>query len=725
MNEALALESEAQACLARHDLEEARSRYARICEIRPQHPDSWLMLGALEGEVGNADAALAAIRKAVELDQDFAEAHLALSHLLNTLGNPEAALQAVDKAVAIDPDYGEALLFQGALLGQLRRYPEAVTVCRRAVEQMPDSADALANLGNALQQLGQMAEAQSVYRRALRLQPDRVELLSGLGNVLAAVGKADEAIEILQRAKAARVDFPDVYTGLGVAWLAKRDFAEALSNFQRRLLLTPGVALGKVHEGLALRGLNRTQEADNSFTEALASGDRTTLPLAYNMLGTVRAEDGKPEEALQCYRKALELAPGYLAALDNSGRALEALGRFEEALAVYQRAAEVMPSSADLAANQASVLQRMDDYQNAYRLIEPYLDRDKVTARVAEVFSRLCGKLNRCEEAIALLEDLLGREPESKDRRPLSFALGQLYDRSGEYAKAFHCFHRANELKVGHYDREGFSRYIDAMLATFSKGLFELLPRSANVSDKPVFIVGMPRSGTSLVEQILASHPEVFGGGELRNIFDLVAELPVKLGGVPYPACMPSLTQTVVDALASEYLDAVNALAPDSLRVTDKMPHNFLHLGLIKVLLPAARIVHCSRDPLDTCLSIYSQDFTGYHPYAYNLTDLGTHFRGYRRLMHHWQNTLGLPILEVRYEDLVADQEAVIRKLVAFCDLEWDDRCLRFYEAERTTRTASFDQVRQPIYQASVNRWRHYDAWLGELKHAIGDDVIQ
>jgi tetratricopeptide (TPR) repeat protein len=720
-NEAELLEAEAQTYLAKQQLEEARRRYLRICELRPGDAESWLMLGVLEGEVGHRDTAFQALGSAVALDDAFAEAHLALAHLHHSNGDRAAARAAVDQAVASDPDYGEAQVFLGALLGESRQFAEAASACRRAVELLPESADALANLGNALNQLGQPAPAETAYRQALVLQPGRAELLSGLGNVLAGLGKTDEAIEVLRQAQGAQPDLPDVHTGLGIARLSRGEFDKALTHFQQRLMLTPGFALGKVHEGLALRGLNRDQEADASFSAALAEGDDATLPLAYNMLGTVRAEDGKPDEALAYYDRALALSPNYLAALDNSGRALEALGRFEEALERYRRAAELAPASADLAGNQASILQRLGDHEQASRLIAPFLDPAKVTPRVAEVFSRLCGKHERCDEAKTLLEGLLEEQSEHRVRRPLSFALGKLLDGMGDYEHAFQAFSQANEAKTSVYDRAGFRRYVDGLVATFSKALVALLPRATTTSDTPIFIVGMPRSGTSLVEQILASHPDVHGGGELRNLFDLVNTLPARLGGLPYPSCVPSLTQAVADGLSREYLGQVSALAPASRFITDKMPHNFLHLGLIHVLFPEARVIHCSRDPLDTCLSIYFQDFTGYHPYAYNLTDLGTHYREYQRLMDHWRSTLGMPLLDIGYEALVADQEAVSRTLVEFCGLEWDERCLRFHDTERTTRTASFDQVRQPIYQASVGRWRHYEVWLDELKKALGE----
>lgn len=717
---AAALETEAQTYLANRQFDEARNSYARICEIVPDDADSWLMLGAIEGELGRPQEALTAVRRAIDLDGRFAEAHLTLAHLLLGAGDVAGARVSATRATEIDPEYGEAHLLGGALNGQLGDYAAAVSASKRAVQLLPESSEALANLGNALNQLGQFAEAESAYRKALHMQPGRIELLSGLGNVLAGLGQADEAIEVLERAKLSQADYADVYTGLGAAWLSKGEFEKALTHFQQRLELTPGFSLGKVHQGVALRGLGRTEEAEASFSDALASGDASTMPLAWNMMGTVRVEEGKPEEALACYERALELNPDYVVALDNSGRALEALGRFEEALEKYERVAELIPGVADFAANRASVLQRMGQAEQALPLVEPFLEGAAITPRLAEVFSRLCNQFERCDEAVTLIEGLLNRALADKDSRPLHFSLGKLYDKRGAYEDAFRHFEAANALKRVEYDPAAFTQYVDGLISTFSRGVLELLPRPALSSAKPIFIVGMPRSGTSLVEQILASHPDVFGAGELRNVFDLVDALPPKLGGMPYPLCVPSMTQPVVDMSARAYLDALDEMAPGSPRVTDKMPHNFLHLGLIHVLFPLAKIVHCVRDPLDTCLSCYFQDFTGHHPYAYDLGNLGAHYRDYQRLMTHWKDTVGMPIFDVHYDQLVNDQEAASRALLEFCGLEWDDACLRFHESERTTRTASFDQVRQPVYTSSLQRWRHYDAWIDSLKQALG-----
>ncbi|HVH84742.1 MAG TPA: sulfotransferase, partial [Steroidobacteraceae bacterium] len=313
----------------------------------------------------------------------------------------------------------------------------------------------------------------------------------------------------------------------------------------------------------------------------------------------------------------------------------------------------------------------------------------------------------------------------------LSFALARLCDERGEYDKAFlHC-KRANDMKAADqaFDHEGLARHVDALVATFDRGFFAARRGLGSPSERPVFVVGMPRSGTTLVEQILASHPEVRGAGELaasNAMVEGLARLPnATAAGKAYPEAAGLLDQEEAQALAERYLEAVGRDAREGeggepRRVTDKMTGNFMRLGLIALLLPRARVIHCQRDPFDTCLSCYFQNFLEPFPFTSELSRLGKYYREYERLMAHWRAVLPAPMLEVPYEALVADPEPWCRRMLEFCGLPWDERVLRFFATERAVQTASFWQVRQPIYLSSVGRWRHYRAHLGSLFDALG-----
>ena len=324
-----------------------------------------------------------------------------------------------------------------------------------------------------------------------------------------------------------------------------------------------------------------------------------------------------------------------------------------------------------------------------------------------------------------MLERVLDRPALSEwERSSLLFSLGGLHDHLGAFDAAFRCYREANALRHARFDGDAVTRLTDQRVAYFSAERLARLPRAAKRDDLPVFIVGMPRSGTSLVEQILASHPRVAGAGELRLIGAIARSLNLGTdsGAVEAaPDLAPGLDQESIDRAAASHLERLRAIGGEAARVTDKMPYNFRHLGLISLLFPDARIIHCLRDPMDTCMSCYFQGFRAGNSQTFDLGHLGAFYVQYDRLMRHWRRVLDIPVLEIRYEDHVAEPERTCREMLAFLDLEWDPRCLRFHESRRVVRTASRDQVREPIYTRSVARWRNYERHLGPLKEALAE----
>jgi tetratricopeptide (TPR) repeat protein len=323
------------------------------------------------------------------------------------------------------------------------------------------------------------------------------------------------------------------------------------------------------------------------------------------------------------------------------------------------------------------------------------------------------------------------RDPDlpPNDASQLHFALAFLREKQGAYDEAFASYQQANAVqhRLVHetsraFDPQKHDEAIDRFIATFTPEVFERVEGFGLDTELPVFVVGMPRSGTTLVEQILSRHPQVFGAGELREIRRLVVKLPSRLGtSEAYPQCIGRLDQSTARAMAEEYLRDIVGRGGQAARVIDKAPLNYLHLGLLAALYPRARVIHCRRDPRDVCLSCFFQYFRR-ADFGWDLGDLGRFYRAYERLMEHWRAVLPVQPFDVVYEDLVAHQEAVSRQLVAFCGLEWDDRCLTFYEGRRPIQTASKLQVRRPIYTTSVGRWRHYEKHLKPLLDALGLD---
>ena len=553
----------------------------------------------------------------------------------------------------IDKQDAEVWLMLGAVNGQLGLYDEAVSCCRKAAALRPDYVEAHYNLAQAYMHLFRPAEAAAAYRQVLRWQPEHLDALNNLGYALEKLGNYQEALSCYRNAVKIRPNFAEAYCNLG------------------NLLLNLG------------------QGADG--------------------------------EGMQFLRLAIQLKPQYTKTYKYLGLALDGAGRTDEALACFDKILAAEPGNPEIVACKALAYEKRREYEKAYDLLRPHLESGTEDINILQAFAPISRHVNRRDEALSLLANALSEGRVKQDEAlAVNFSLGKLYDEKGNYDLAFRHFEQANALKRVTYDPENTMRQFDEMMAFFSREFLARQPHAQHGSDRPVFIVGMPRSGTTLVEQILASHPQVFGAGELTNIAEIANNLSARLNtNLDYPRSLLRLTQEPTESLARQYLDLLQKLSPDAARVTDKMPHNFQYLGLIELLFPRAHIIHCQRDPMDTCLSIYSYDFNAMHGYATKLEWLGQYYRKYEALMAHWKKVLTIPMMEISYEELVADQERLIRKMIEFCGLEWDDRCLRFHENKRSVNTPSYDQVRRPIYRKSVARWKHYEQHLMPLRQAL------
>jgi tetratricopeptide (TPR) repeat protein len=466
---------------------------------------------------------------------------------------------------------------------------------------------------------------------------------------------------------------------------------------------------GRLHEAVAL------YERIISFKD---------LPVIRGNLGHALAQLGKFDAAIVEYRRAVQLKPDYPEALCNWGVALANLGRADEAEEKYRRAIIVDAGFAGAHHNLGVILKeagRLDEARHAAtRAIHLAPRNTSYYEHLATLRPFVAG-----DRYITALE-ILAKNPaglSDAEQTHLHFALARAYEDTGSFGAAFAQLLAGNRLKRRHigYDEAATLGCMDRMHELFGADFMARYRGAGLSSALPVFIVGMPRSGTTLIEQILASHPEIFGAGEL-TLFDqaagaLIGTLP---GSPPFPDMALSLSGEHFRALAETYLGGLAQRAPAASRIVDKMPGNFLFAGLIHLALPNAVIIHAMRDPIDTCLSCFSTLFSGGQEYTYDIAELGRYYRHYRALMAHWRSVLPPGrIVDVRYEDLVSDVEGVARRLVGHCGLAWDPRCLDFHRTERVVRTASATQVRRPIYQSSVGRWRKYQEFLGPLTDEI------
>ncbi len=464
----------------------------------------------------------------------------------------------------------------------------------------------------------------------------------------------------------------------------------------------------------------RFAEALRRWQQLLAA--RPDDASALTGMGATLQRIGQFDEARRCYQRAIDLEPANADAHCNMGSLQQGLGALEQALASYRTALRLNPEQPVAAAGVAAVLDWQGCYEEALEFVAPRVTRPSADPELVLIYARLLRRLDRHEEALELLLAALESGPPPGDRQRMHFVLGDLNDDLSRFDTAFEQYGAGNRLKNARFDPQAHSAEIDALIAFFTQEQLSALASSGLTSQRPVFIVGMPRSGTSLVEQILAAHSAVYAGGELAIIANMARGLQQFLNSsLPYPECLASVDQDSLSDLAKEYL-RLAAPNNDSQRITDKLPLNFLHLGLIQMLFPRARVIHCRRNAIDTSLSCYFQNFGGARlPFSYDLEHIGRYYRDYRRVMKHYRASISLPILDVDYEQMVSRQEETSREIVSFLGLEWEDACLAFHKVRRTVVTASHAQVRKPIYTRSVNRHLHYAGHLGVLIDALGD----
>lgn len=432
---------------------------------------------------------------------------------------------------------------------------------------------------------------------------------------------------------------------------------------------------------------------------------------------------GQLELAESGFRDAIRLDDSISDFHFELGRTRRMLGRLDLALTSLDRALELLPGEADYVAERARVLRLAGNKSEAWETLKPLVDAGTEHAGVLFEFGHAAPGADRTDEAVTRLRELVENESQPEDARAAcGFILGRLLDRINRHDEAWQVFVTANGLKGSAFDADAHDAAIDDLMRVWNADRLASLPRVTSALGRsaslPIFVVGMPRSGTSLVEKIIAAHPQAAGAGELMWMTEISMDL--LSGSAPYAELLDGLKQHQLDRAANGYVKRLKKVARKADRVVDKMPQNLLHLGLISILFPEARVVHCRRDALDTCLSCYFQELTDAIDFNTDLTDLGRYYRSYERLMSHWSSVLEVPTLDVVYEDLVSDLDGQVHRLLDFLDLPFDDASLRYHESDHHIATASYDQVRQPIYASSVGRWKAYESHLDPLRTALG-----
>jgi len=743
-------------CRQKGEFEEAISLLRRGLAIDPKSAPAHNDLGIALSTLRRPDEAAACYAKAVALDPAFAEAHNNLGNALRSLGREEQAVASFEKALAVKPNFAEAHNNLGNALAALRRHAEAIAHYEQAVALKPELAEAYFNCGIALAALQQNEQAVAQYEKTIACKPDHADAHTGIGQALARLGRYAEAIGKFEQALALKPDSAEAHNSLGNALAALDRHGEAVGHYRRAIEIHPDHGEAHNNLGNVLVKLNRHEEAVEHYRKALELSPRSYETL--NNLGGALLVLKRPGEALALFQQALAIRPDLAEIPHNIGSALAAMDRHADAVPYYRSALALNPDFAVASCNLGIALLRLDRADeaiacfhralagdlglatahhglgNAYVTLGRLADADLAFDRAisleptrAEFYRSLAeSKRLAADDAHFLAMEDLARDIDSlsvDQQIELHFALGKAYADVEQLDQSFRHLLAGNALKRRQidYDEPAEFARLRRSKAVFTPELIARMRGAGDPSEVPVFIVGMPRSGTTLVEQLLASHPRVFGADELMDFPRVAAAICEPPGATePYPEMVLSMPAEDLRRVGALYLAGVQSKAPAADRITDKLPGNFRLLGLIHLALPNARIIHVRRDPLDTCLSCFSKLFTGRQPFAYDLGELGRYYRAYESLMAHWRSVLRPAVmLEVRYEDLVADLAPQARRIVAHCGLEWDERCLVFHQTRRPVRTASATQVRQPLYRSAVGRARPYAAMLGPLIAAL------
>jgi tetratricopeptide (TPR) repeat protein len=683
---------------------------SRAIALLPDDAEAHSNLGIALADSGRMDEAMASYRRALALKADYAEVHNHLGNALLDRGRPEEALASYRRALTVKPDFVDAHNNLGNALLQLGQFEQAASSYRRALELRPQYAEVHNNLGNALLDLDRLEQAAASYRFALQLKPDFAEAHSNLGNCLLQLGRFEDAAESYRHALQLAPESAKVHNNLGNALLHLGCLEEAAAACRRALALKADFAEAHSTLGNALMDLGRLEEAAASYEAALRI--RPDFAEVHNNLGNVVRGLGRLDAAVTHYGRALQLKPDYAEAHNNLGVALRLQGRTAEAQASCARALAINPNSAATLATLAEARADLGQFAEAEDLFRRAIALQPDFAEAWVGIARLRTMTARDAPWLAEVQRLAQLPLRPREAISLHYAIGKYFDDLQEFDQAFLHYQRANELTrthAGRHDRQRLAQAVDQLIHSYGRSGLPQVSAQGTDSERPVFIVGMPRSGTTLTEQILASHPQVFGAGELLFWSGASASCESSARG--------ELSGSILSRLSAEYLNLLRELSPCALRVVDKMPSNFMFLGLIHAALPNARIIHMQRDPIDTCLSIYFQDFGAVLAYANDLEDLAHYYREYRRLMRHWRSILPEnTMLDVPYEGLVDEQQGWSRKMLEFIGLPWDPRCLDFHQAGRSVVTVSKWQVRQKMSRSSVARWRNYQQHVGPLR---------
>jgi len=644
-----------------------------------QHPNESLLYnisGVCYKATGQLEMAIKCFEEAVKLKPNFADAHYNLGLTLQDLNHLDAAIESYQATLDLQKSYFKAHNNLGIIYKELGQMGDAVKSYKKAIDLQPNFAEAHNNLGTTLQEMGQLDEAANCYERALDIQPDYIEVHNNLGNTLNLLGQTDEALNSYKQALSINPDYADAHNNLGIIHHEMGQLDEAIKCYEKTITINPENAEAHNNLGVTLNKLTQFHEAINCYEQALAINP--SYDESYFNLGTTLYELGRNDEALNSYKQTLIINPNYADAYNNIGNILQELGQFDEAFSNYVYALAIDPDNAEFHRNLA--------------LMKNYKKGDTQVIKMQSLLSD--GNLSKSE------------------RIQLCFALAKAYDDLGEKDELFKILNQGNYLRK---DELNYSIEKDLNNHSLFRKMFvsniENSSSYDSLSIRPIFIVGMPRSGTTLVEQIISSHHKVHGAGELNALDNLIAPIMNN-----YSTHNNSLSEKNFLSIRQGYSKKLSNLNVIESVITDKMPTNFKNIGFILKAFPEAKIIHLKRDAMAICWSIYQRYFPAEGiGFAYDMEDLGEFYNSYTEMMTFWHELFPNQIYDISYEDLTTNQEHETKKLLEYCELDWDKNCLNFHKNKRAVKTSSSFQVKEKMYQGSSDVWTKYKTQLKPL----------
>ena len=672
----------------RGKFQQAEKVCRQIISHKPNVADAHNILGVTLNAQGKTAEGIKSIETAIKLAPRIASFYANLGEIQRLAGDLDAAAKTLEKAVKVDPKNAQAANNLGIVYYEQKDYEKAVASYRSAIAVKGDFPEAQNNLGNSLRMTGDTDGAAAAYQAALTLREVYPEAYNNLGTLLREQRKTEQAQHALRKAIQQNPKYVDAYNNLASLLHQDRNDVEALRQLAdvlriapdnpKSLILTARIQLGRANYPAAEQACRMVLQKDPKNSEALT------------VLGELMHDLDRYEPAIQLLEKALEFNPDNAEARNFYGVALKSVGRLDDAREQILKGIE-----------------QNDNMYGAYANLNDLVDFSKEK----ELFDKIEGIMEGAEDK------------ENERLLPIHYAYAKALDDRGEHEKALEHYIAGGKLKRAqlNYVEENSVKFFNDIKAQFPKELFKKRPFEGLDTRRPVFIVGMPRSGSTLIEQIISAHPEVHGAGEVKYFSRAMQNLRDRFPMLPsYPDMIGSMDDKQFRIMGEHYMKAIIADAGTAPRITDKLLTNYFFVGFINLLFPHAKIINTMRNPVDTCLSAFTKLFKDDMPHSYDLTELGHYYRQYEALMQHWRDVLPKGVMmTVNYEDTVKDTEKTARDVIDFVGLNWDDACLDFHNSSRPVKTASVAQVRKPIYNTAVERWRKYGDGLKPLLDAL------